>query len=407
MNRDTLRPGTLPPLPLLAAGLALALALSACAPLPPAVPAAPPAATAATPAAASAPALRLIGSAAIPPGTEVLGTSFGGISGIDYDPASGRWLLISDDRSALQPARIYTATLRYGPEGLDMPAITGVVTLRHANGRPYPSSRRPEPGVDVPDAEAVRWLPGSGGTRFLWTSEGDFGRGFGPQLRESAIDGSAVRDLPLPAGFQPDAAHGRGPRSNGTLEGLALAPDGRTLWLSMEMPWRQDGALPTPAAPGGPVRFTALDLATGRPLRQFAYQPDAVAHARRIPWGPQMNGISEILEDGPHHLLVLERSYSAGAGFSVRLYRIDTRSGSDTLALPALVPGSYTPAPKTLVADLGALGAGAIDNLEGMAWGPPLPGGGRVIVFVSDDNFNPAETTQFIAAEYVAPPAAP
>ncbi len=391
---------TSPWAPLLAAGLALTL--SACAPLPQAVPAAPEA----TAAADTRPALRLIGSAAIAPGTEVLGTTFGGISGIDYDAASGRWLLISDDRSALQPARIYTATLRYGAHGLETPAITGMVALRHANGRTFPSPRRPEPGVDVPDAEAVRWLPGSGG-RFLWTSEGDFGRGFGPQLRESRIDGSAVRDLPLPASFQPDGAHGRGPRSNGTLEGLALAPDGRTLWLSMEMPWRQDGPLPTPAAPGGAVRFTALDLATGQPQRQIAYQPDAVAHARRIPWGPQMTGVSEILEDGPHHLLVLERSYSAGAGFAVRLYRIDTRTGSDTLALNALAPGSYTPAPKTLVADLAMLGAGTLDNLEGMAWGPPLPGGGRVIVFVSDDNFNPAEVTQFIAAEYLPAPDSP
>lgn len=353
----------------------------------------------APPAPTAPPGLRLIGTAAIPPGTDVLGTPFGGISGIDYDPATGRWLLISDDRSALQPARVYTAQLHYTAHGLDTPVLTGTYTLRHANRRPYPSPRRPEAGMDVPDAEAVRWLPGSGG-HFLWTSEGDFARGFGPQLRESRLDGSAVRDLPLPGSFQPDPAHRRGPRANATLEGLAFAPDGRTAWLAMEMAWRQDGPVPTPAAPGGPLRITALDVATGRPLRQIAYVPDAVHHARRIPWGPQLNGVSEILDDGPHHLLVLERSYSAGAGFGARLYRIDTRTGTDTQALPALAPGNHVPVSKTLVADLATLGAGALDNLEGMAWGPPLAAGGRVIVFVSDDNFNPAQTTQFIAAEY-------
>ncbi|MCW0181997.1 MAG: esterase-like activity of phytase family protein, partial [Zavarzinia sp.] len=152
-----------------------------------------------------------------------------------------------------------------------------------------------------------------------------------------------------------------------------------------------------------PVRITAIDVASGRPLRQIAYQPDAVPRTRRLP-GPQMNGVSEILADGPHHLLVLERAYSAGAGFAARLYRIDTREGSDTLALDTLAPGNHRPAPKTLVADLSALGI-APDNIEGMAWGAPLRAGARgsgcVLVFVSDDNFNPAQVTQFIAAEYL------
>jgi hypothetical protein len=51
-------------------------------------------------------------------------------------------------------------------------------------------------------------------------------------------------------------------------------------------------------------------------------------------------------------------------------------------------------------------GAGPLDNLESMAWGAPLPGlpqQERVIVFVSDDNFNPAQATQFIAVRYRGP----
>ena len=38
-----------------------------------------------------------------------------------------------------------------------------------------------------------------------------------------------------------------------------------------------------------------------------------------------------------------------------------------------------------------------IDNLEGMAWGPRLPDGRRTLILVADDNFNPEETTQFLA----------
>ena len=57
--------------------------------------------------------IRLLAQAHIAAGTEVLGTPWGGISGIDYDAQSGQLWLISDDRSAHAPARIYTA--RWAP----------------------------------------------------------------------------------------------------------------------------------------------------------------------------------------------------------------------------------------------------------------------------------------------------
>lgn len=351
------------------------------------------------------PGLRLIGTATLPHGMDFMGSMVGGISGIDYDPVQDQWVLLSDDRSALQPARFYTAQLRYGDDALAPPHLTGLFTLRQPDGRPFPSrlqAHRGGPAAgEVPDPEAVRWLPG--GASLLWTSEGDFARGFGPALRESRADGAAARHYALPAGFQPQSGGGNGPRANATLEGLALSPDGRTAWLAMEAAWRQDGPLPTPQVPGGPLRITALDVASGRAVRQIAYVPDAVPRERRIPWGPRLNGVSEILADGPDHLLVLERAYSAGAGFSSRLYRIDTRAGSDTLELDRLTPGNHVPAAKTLVASFPDPGLPEADNLEAMAWGPPLPGGRRVIVFASDDNFNPAQATQFIAAEYLEP----
>ncbi|KAB2895917.1 MAG: esterase-like activity of phytase family protein, partial [Burkholderiaceae bacterium] len=80
--------------------------------------------------------LRLIGATALPPGTEFLGSTVGGISGIDYDPAQDRYLLISDDRSVHQPARAYTARLRYSDRLLAPPELTGVITLRHESGQP-------------------------------------------------------------------------------------------------------------------------------------------------------------------------------------------------------------------------------------------------------------------------------
>ena len=359
---------------------------------------------------ADCPCLRLIGEVTLPQGSNVGGTTVGGLSGIDYDAAGDRYILLSDDRSNVDAARFYTARIRYTANALAMPEFTAPRALLNALGQPYAPRRRAQHGIEVPDPEAVRWLPG--GQDFLWTSEGDFARGFGPALRTSrATDGAQLRNYTLPAPFQPRPGERQGPRDNDTLEGLALTPNGQTAWLAMEGPWLQDGPRATPASGGAPVRITAIDVASGRALRQLAYQPDAVPHKSPLPGGYATNGVSEILADGPDHLLVLERSYTLGVGNSIRLYRIAVQgagaeAASDTLDIEALAPGNHTPVAKTLVADLAQLGLARLDNIEGMTWGAPLPGPGgprRVLVFVSDDNFNPAQVTQFIAAEYLIP----
>jgi hypothetical protein len=102
-------------------------------------------------------------------------------------------------------------------------------------------------------------------------------------------------------------------------------------------------------------------------------------------------------------MLVLELAFSMGVGMSLRLYEIDTRGASDTLATPQLVAGDYRPAAKKLVADFGALGLSRLDNTEGMCWGPRLANGRRTLVFVSDDNFSARQVTQFAAFEYLEP----
>ena len=349
------------------------------------------------------PCLRLIGETTLAQRWDYGGTTVGGLSGIDYDATRGRYLLLSDDRSSVDDARYYTANVNYTANALVPPEFTSVTALKNPSGQPYAPRRRAADGVDVPDPEAVRWLPG--GETFLWTSEGDFARGLGPALRATrAADGALLRDYALPASFGPRTADTTGPRDNDTLEGLALSPDARTAWLAMEGPWLQDGPRATPASGGAPVRITAIDVASGRALRQVAYPTDPVPHKSPLPGGYTTNGVSEILADGPDHLLVLERSYTLGVGNSVRLYRIALASGSDTLGLHALAPGNHQPVRKTLVADFAQLGLKHVDNIEAMTWGAPLPGptgARRVLVFVSDDNFNPAQVTQFIAAEYV------
>src|SRR4051812_25344294 len=51
--------------------------------------------------------LRLLAEGRLPHRMEFHGTIVGGLSGIDFDPASQLWIALSDDRSELQPARFY------------------------------------------------------------------------------------------------------------------------------------------------------------------------------------------------------------------------------------------------------------------------------------------------------------
>lgn len=343
------------------------------------------------------PALQLLGEQRWPLDTQWAGVPIGGLSSIDYHPADDSYYLVSDDRSAKDSARWYQARIRYDASGLQQVSITGLQYLQTPAGTPYPSSRTAEADTAVPDPEALRLLPG--GRSVIWSSEGDFARGFGPALQQAGLDGSWQKTWPLPAllqgPLQPET--GRGPRNNMTLEGIAISEDQRSLWLSMEGALRQDGPLPRRGQIGGPLRITQYDLASQQPLRQIAYIPDALPKDNLLLPLIAINGVSEILADDPDHLLVLERAYVLGAGFSARLYRINTQQASDTLAIDSLQEAAYTPAHKELLLDFAQLGLRSVDNLEGMTWGPRLASGERVLLLVSDNNFNPAQVTQFLA----------
>jgi hypothetical protein len=214
-------------------------------------------------------------------------------------------------------------------------------------------------------------------------------------------------ELPAMLGFGPLS----GSRINKTFEGLSITPDGQFAWLAMEAALRQDGPEPTLQAPGGPCRFTQMDIATGKAVRQIAYVPDAIPRAPVPPAADTDNGVVEVLMLDAHRMLVLERAYMAGLGDkernAMRLYLIDTRQGSDTLNLNALERGNHTATPKTLVADFASFPAlSRLDNTEGMCWGPSLPDrngkpGNKTLLFVSDDNFNPRQITQFLAFEFL------
>lgn len=130
------------------------------------------------------------------------------------------------------------------------------------------------------------------------------------------------------------------------LESATVSPDGRWLFSATESALRQDGGEPTLIA-GSTSRLLKFELGHRRVRAVFLYPVKPIAVAPRGDRFP-VNGLVELLALDGDRLLALERSYTAGAGNTVRL-----------------------------LLDLATLGIEP-DNVEGMAFGPPLADGRAV-----------------------------
>lgn len=317
---------------------------------------------------------------------------FGGISGIDHD-ATGTWYLLSDDRSARAPARVYTAAIDVDASGVRSVRLTGLVPLLQANGQPYPNVLQ---GGEVPDPEALRLDPVDGD--LLWSSEGSRAMGLSPFVRRAARDGRFVGEVPLPPNLRAQGDAQQGVRDNLAIEGLAFTADGASLWVAMEAPLLQDGPVPT-VSHGGYARFTRLDR-TGRVLGQYAYPLDAIPKPPAPGFQRADNGVSDVLVNESGTLLVVERSgREVDEGhfeFSVRLFEARVDGATDVSRLASLQGAEFQPMVKRLVLDLDRAGLHA-DNVEAAAWGPRLPDGRATLLLASDDNFHPLQANRFLA----------
>jgi hypothetical protein len=342
--------------------------------------------------------LRFIGESTMPHRAQVNGTTFGGISGIDYDEARNLFYLLADDRSDINAARFYTAKIALSANEIMTPEIVSVVTLKRPDGSTY--GGKADGAKDIPDPEAIRYREET--DTLLWTSEGDKKLGLDPVVREMKLDGSFIREFATLPMFRMKPGES-GPRDNNTFEGMTLTPDGKAFWVSMESALYEDGIEPRLGAEGGPLRITLFHANSGNPIRQIAYIPDAIPRAPMPPDAFADNGVPEILMFDQFRMLVLERSFASGVGTSLRVYLIDTRDGSDVLNVPVLKPGQYTPAAKHLLVNFDNLKLRLLDNTEAMTFGPKLPNGNRTLIFASDDNFNRKQITQFLAFEVIEP----
>lgn len=267
--------------------------------------------------AAQAADFSLIAQHSLPGHTRFAGKTVGGVTGIDVQP-DGQFRLITKDR-------VFTARIA------DCVTITGVKELRQADGTKFPQSA-PQ-GVRVDNG-------------LLWTD--------GSVVRESTTNGAFAKQFPASL-------------AGATLTGLATTPEG-TVLTATKAPAATDGTA---------TRLTLHDRATGEPLVQFGYVPDAP--------------VAEILHITDSRFLVLEGK---------KLFEIDFAAGATNIAgVPSLAGATYLPVAKRQVLDLTTLGG--VDNVQGVSWGAALADGARTLVFVSDNGLSSYRRTQLLVVRAV------
>ena len=337
--------------------------------------------------------------------TTVGGARVGGLSGIDYDAATGTYYLQSDARTTTDTGpfgRYFTARIdtlaTTGTFGDGSVAFTGVGTIKQPDGTPFPATRI--------DPESIRFRNG----KLYVSSEGEastVANQQNPFVRQyDAATGTQTKDYAVPSRYNADASPNAttGIRNNLAFESLTFSADGLSLYTATENALKQDGPAAT-ATNGSNSRILQFDATTGQAMREFVYRTDPIAVA---PTGGAfaVSGLVELLSVDATHMLALERSFTVGVGNSVKMYEIDFSGATDVSAIDSVSDlTGISAVSKRLVFDFGSVFApSALDNLEGIAFGPTLPDGSRSLIVVSDDNFGGGVGTQFIALKVQAVP---
>ncbi|WP_082536165.1 MULTISPECIES: esterase-like activity of phytase family protein [unclassified Roseateles] len=365
-----------------------------------------------------------LGQQIVETGRQFGGTAVGGLSGIDYNPLTQRHFAISDDRSALNPARFYELSLDLaqfqrsatpGSLGVSFHAVTSIANV---DGLPF--------GTNQVDPEGIRYDAARG--QLYWSNEGQrTSAGFqDPTVRSMRLDGSYVSTFAVPTHYKPAGSSGglnagdTGIYNNLAFESLTLSRDGKTLWTATENALAQDGP-PSSVTHGSRARLLGFDAATGLAGAEYVYDVSPVALPPIFPGLFATNGLADMLAIGDRQFITIERSFAVGAatpgvaattngqptGNTIRLFYADARGATDVSGLTSIAGAAVTAVKKELLLDLSTLkhddgSALALDNIEGLTLGPVIDGK-QTLILVSDNNFGGSQFTQFVALSINAP----
>ena len=351
--------------------------------------------------AASIKSIGLLGVYNIPYAFPFNNTTVGGLSGIDYDQKKNLFYFICDDRSAINPARYYTAGIYISPKGIDSLKFISVRYLLQTDGTTHQNSKTDPQRTH--DHEAIRYNPVQ--NKIIWSSEGErFIKEnqtvlSDPSININTIDGNHTGSFPLPHLLAMQAAE-KGPRQNSVLEGMCFADNYQSLYVNVEEPLYDDGPKADTDENNAFIRILKFDAKSKKNTRQYAYKLDPVAYPANPVNAYKINGVPDILSTGENKLLVIERSYSSGRlACTVKLFNSDLSKASDIRHNPSLLNNKdFIAADKKLLLNMDDLGI-YVDNIEGVTFGPLLPNGKKTLLLVADNNFNPIEQSQVLLFE--------
>jgi hypothetical protein len=327
-----------------------------------------------------------LGLVTFPTGYQFAGTEVGGLSGVTYDANRGVYYVLSDDRG--EP-HYYTVDIDLSDGSLDTGDVSflEVTYLRDQTNLPF------EPGFA--DPESIELLhPG----QLFISSEGDADASppIDPFVERFNPTGKLDKALSVPYKFLPNIGNTQGIRDNLAFESLTSAPDRSELFTATENALVQDGPIST-LTDYSPSRLLEYELGSKKPGAEYVYMVNPIPQAP-IPAGAFAdNGLSDMLAiDNAGTFIAMERSYAVGVGNTVVLFETNTRGATNVADIFSLQGVSYDPMEKHFLADFEQDLGIVPDNLEGLGFGPRLPDGRMTLVVVSDNNFNPTQTTQFI-----------
>lgn len=324
-------------------------------------------------------------------GAEFDGTEIGGFSGITYDAARDVYYVLSDDRSEEAPSRYYTVDIDV-VEGELVVTFLDVTFLQDENGDLF------EPLAIDPES-IVLARPG----QLLVSTEGDDDTTplSDPEIMRFNPVGRQTDEIPVPDKFLYTVDDGNHVRDNLGFESLTVSPNGHVLYAATENALVNDGPIST-LTNGSPARFIQYKLSRQLPHHEYIYCVEPIPRAPVPPDAFADHGLVEISAlDNLGTFLTMERSFAVGVGNTILLFESSTVGATNVAHTTALnldgCPTDLNMMSKELVVDL-EMDLGVVpDNVEGMALGPWLSENERLLILVSDNNFNPSQTTQFIA----------
>ncbi|HEV3298047.1 MAG TPA: esterase-like activity of phytase family protein [Planctomycetaceae bacterium] len=332
----------------------------------------------------------------------------GGLSALEYSGRDDVYYVLPDrgpgDGSARYRCRWQMIELKppAAPHSKGSARVVGTTLLTASDGKPLLGvstafdPKRPD-GNHRFDPEGIRLGPSGS----VYISDE-----YGPYVFEFDSTGHQIRALNVPARYSiahPAAskeeelsANKSGRVPNAGFESLAISRDGKRVYALIQLPLLQDGKRSKKGKIKGlNCRLLEINLADGA-TREFLYQLEGDG-----------NKTCEMLAVDDHRFLVIERDGQEGQSAAFKkIMKIDLADASDVSSIESLapkqLPQGVKPVRKSVFIDLldsryGLAGPHLAQKQEGLAWGPSLPDGRKLLWVCVDNDFKPRTSCEFYA----------